>query len=393
MSTNHNPNGPEADEWAPRKPEKPALPKPKFNPDLTVSEIKHGKRPGDVYVQKVRLHDRVFRRMGPGRFVATAESDRPDNPLEIAYRAFKRVLIGHRLVTAEEVHQRLNKIKALAVFGSDPISSCAYATEEAMLVLIAAGSGALGISFFLALAVSMLLSMVAFSYRQTVYAYPHGGGSYNVSRENLGQIPGLVAAAALLIDYVLTVSVSIVAGAAAVSSALIASGYGDQVNAINATLPSNLNVNVLLSILFISILTWGNLRGIRESGAIFSFPTYLFIGSLCLTLAVGLFKSLHRRFASRRATPVHPWDGIANALADLARLLGWLRRDERHRSDFERRALFRKTGIEKRRDDVNHHGDFARSFFPRRLVPGDAHELGARRRNDYFPSRARGVGH
>ncbi len=291
MSKDHNVNGPEADEWAPREPEKPASPKPKFNPDLTVSEIKHGKRPGDVYVQKVRLHDRVFRRVGPGRFIATEESDVPASPFERGYRAFKRVLIGHRLVSAEEVHQRLNKIKALAVFGSDPISSCAYATEEAMLVLIAAGSGALGISFFLALAVSMLLSMVAFSYRQTVYAYPHGGGSYNVSRENLGQIPGLVAAAALLIDYVLTVSVSIVAGAAAVSSALIASGYGDQVNAVNATLPSNLNVNVLLSILFISILTWGNLRGIRESGAIFSFPTYLFIGSLCLTLGVGLFKA------------------------------------------------------------------------------------------------------
>ena len=112
-----------------------------------------------------------------------------------------------------------------------------------------------------------------------------------MSRENLGEIPGLVAASALLIDYVLTVAVSIVAGSAAVSSALVASGYADQIGAINATLPHNLNVNVLLSIFFIAILILGNLRGIRESGAIFSIPTYLFIISLIVTLAIGFFRA------------------------------------------------------------------------------------------------------
>lgn len=248
-------------------------------------------RPGDVYVRTRQPFNRYFRRVGPGHFVATPEAIRPENRLERAYGSVKHVLIGRPIETAEEIHQRLTKLKALAVFGSDPISSCAYATEEAMLVLIAAGSSALGISFFLALAVSLLLSMVAFSYRQTVYAYPHGGGSYNVSRENLGQIPGLVAASALLIDYVLTVSVSIVAGAAAVSSALIASGYGPQIDALNAALPPNLNVNVLLSVFFIALMTLGNLRGIRESGTIFALPTYLFIVSLCITLAVGFFKA------------------------------------------------------------------------------------------------------
>lgn len=262
-----------------------------LNVDLTVSKVRHGKRPGDVYVSYDQPYHNIFRRVGPGHFVATLESDQPAHPVEKGYRALKRVLIGRPLETAAEIHERLTKFKALAVFGSDPISSCAYATEEAMLILIAAGSGALGISFFIALAVSVVLSIVAFCYRQTVYAYPHGGGSYNVSRENLGEIPGLVAASALLIDYVLTVAVSIVAGSAAVSSALIASGYGEQISAINATLPHNLNANVLLSIFFIAILVLGNLRGIRESGAIFSIPTYLFIGSLIVTLAIGFFRS------------------------------------------------------------------------------------------------------
>src|SRR5205814_1965169 len=181
-------------------------------------------------------------------FVATPEVIRPVGRFEKSYRMFKGVLIGRPLETSEEAHQRLSKIKALAVFGSDAISSCAYATEEMLLVLVAAGSGALYISQYTALAIAILLAIIAFSYRQTVYAYPNGGGSYIVSRENLGQLPGLVAASALLIDYILTVSVSIVAGAAAVSSALIASGLGPQVAALNAALPPNLNINVFLSV-------------------------------------------------------------------------------------------------------------------------------------------------
>ena len=262
------------------------------NPELVIQEVEVGARPGDTYVRIRQPHARFFRRVGPGHFVATTEANRADSSFERAYRRLKSVLIGHPLETAQEIHQRLDKIKALAVFGSDAISSCAYATEETLIVLMAAGSGALYISQFTALAIALLLSMVAFSYRQTVYAYPHGGGSYNVSRENLGQLAGLVAASALLIDYVLTVSVSIVAGAAAVSSAMIASGFGAQVDAINATLPPNLNVNVLLSVFFILVMTVGNLRGIRESGTIFAIPTYLFLGSLALLLAIGLFKAL-----------------------------------------------------------------------------------------------------
>ncbi len=261
------------------------------NPDLITSKIKHGAHAGDVYVRHNRPYNRMFRRVGPGHFVAMPESDRPETRLEKGYRTLKRILIGHPIETAQEIHQRLSKVKALAVFGSDAISSSAYATEAALVILMAAGNGALGISFYTALAIALMLSAVAFSYRQTVYAYPQGGGSYNVSRENLGQLPGLVAAAALLIDYVLTVAVSIVAGSAAVTSALVASGFADQINSLQAALPPFLNLNVLLSLFFIGMITLGNLRGIRESGTIFAVPTYLFIVSLTVLLVVGLFKA------------------------------------------------------------------------------------------------------
>ncbi len=262
-----------------------------MEPDFKQSVVKQGMRPGDSYVRVGPLRTRLFRKVGPGRFVATQESNLPATIVERGYRAIKRVLIGRPLETAEEIHQRLSKVKALAIFGSDAISSSAYATEAALVVLMAAGNGALNISFYTAIATAMALSMVAFSYRQTVYAYPHGGGSYNVSRENLGLLPGLVAAAALLIDYILTVAVSIVAGSAAVTSALVASGFGDQINAMEATLPSYFNINVILSVFFIGLITVGNLRGIRESGTIFAAPTYLFIVSLSFLLVVGLFKA------------------------------------------------------------------------------------------------------
>lgn len=262
-----------------------------LNLDLTVSAVKHGKLPGDVYVRREQPYQHLFRSVGPGHFVAMPESNRPANLFEKVYRAFKRVLVGRPLETAEEIHQRLNKAKALAVFGSDAISSSAYATEAALIILMAAGNGALNIAFYAALAIAVLLSVIAFSYRQTVYAYPHGGGSYNVSRENLGTLPGLVAASALLIDYVLTVAVSIVAGSAAVVSALLASGFGPQIKALDATLPHVFNLNVILSLFFIGLITLGNLRGIRESGTIFSLPTYLFIISLSVMLVIGMYKA------------------------------------------------------------------------------------------------------
>lgn len=268
-----------------------SAPARKINPDLTISELKHGARPGDVYIRRRQTHSHIFRKVGPGHFVATPASDVPTGAFERGYRAFKKFLVGRPLETAEEIHQRLTKVKALAVFGSDAISSSAYATEASLVILMVAGNAALGVSLYTSLAIALMLSIVAFSYRQTVHAYPQGGGSYRVSRENLGTLPGLVAASAVMIDYILTVAVSIVAGSAAILSALIASGYGDTIRTLDATLPPLFNLNVLLSLFFIGLITLGNLRGIRESGTIFALPTYLFIISLSVVLIVGLFKA------------------------------------------------------------------------------------------------------
>ena len=236
-----------------------------------------------------------------GHLIATPEASAGENKLQRGIQKIKATVIGRPIFSKDEIHERLTKFKALAVFGSDAISSCAYATEASLIVLMAAGNGALHISFFTALAIALLLSMVAFSYRQTVYAYPNGGGSYNVSRQNLGQTAGLVAAAALLIDYIMTVAVSIAAGTAAVTSALIAAGFSSQIAHLTAALPPFFNLNVILSLVFIGLMTLGNLRGIREAGAIFAIPTYLFIGCFSVMLIVGIIKVF-----THTLTPITP---------------------------------------------------------------------------------------
>ncbi|MBI3913377.1 MAG: APC family permease [Chloroflexi bacterium] len=273
-----------------------------FDPRLARKEKMRGAHIGDQHIRVKRSED--FTSVSPGFFQATAKAVTPRDWIGRARYRLKGILIGAPLTTERESHERLTKLKALAVFGSDAISSCAYATEETLLVLVVAGNAALGISFFTALAVAILLSIIAFSYRQTIHAYPQGGGSYSVSRENLGQLAGLVAAAALLIDYVLTVSVSIAAGAAAVTSAIIASGFAQQIDALEHALPPNLNFNVLLSLFFVGLITLGNLRGIREAGSIFAIPTYLFIGSLTLMIGIGLFKTFTGTLAPVEAPPL-----------------------------------------------------------------------------------------
>ncbi len=186
--------------------------------------------------------------------------------------SLRRLLIGHPLATAQLRHERLTKIKALAVFSSDALSSTAYATEEILLMLILAGSGAVGLSIPLALGIATLLAIVAFSYYQTIHAYPGGGGAYIVARDNLGTFPGLVAAAAILTDYVLTVAVSISAGVAAVTSAF----------------PVLYPYRVPIGVFLIAVITILNLRGVRESGTIFSIPTYFFVGMTLTMIGVGL---------------------------------------------------------------------------------------------------------
>ncbi|MBI2903236.1 MAG: APC family permease [Candidatus Methylomirabilis oxyfera] len=194
----------------------------------------------------------------------------------MAVSTLKRKLLGTPLRTAEAPHQRLSNFAALAVFSSDNLSSVAYATEEILLVLVLAGSAGLSSAWPISIAIALLLVIVATSYRQTIHAYPSGGGAYIVAKENLGVYPGLIAAAALLIDYVLTVAVSIAAGVAAITSAL----------------PALYPYRVSLGILCIGLITLANLRGVRESGRIFAGPTYFFIAAFVVMIGFGLFKSL-----------------------------------------------------------------------------------------------------
>src|SRR5947199_5735251 len=164
----------------------------------------------------------------------------------------KRVVIGSPIPTSRAVHERLTKVKALAVLSSDVISSVAYATEAILATLIAAGSGNLGLTLPIAIAIVFLLGIVALSYRQTIPAYPNGGGSYIVAKDNLGTLPGLVAAASLMIDYVLTVSVSVAAGVLALATLFPA-------------LSSTLAV-VTIDVVLVIVITVVNLRGLPESG-------------------------------------------------------------------------------------------------------------------------------
>jgi amino acid transporter len=273
----------------------------KVNPDLTFSQRKTGLRPGDIYVRKNQPYRSLFRGMR-GHLVATPQSYAPVNRLAKGLRMLKTVFIGRPLFSREEVHERLSKTKALAVFGSDAISSSTYATEASLVVLMVAGNNALNVSFFIALGIAVLLSVVAFSYRQIIHAYPQGGGAYNVSQQNLGQMAGLFAGAALLIDYVMTVAVSIAAGSLAVTSALAVSGHGGWVFPAS----SFLNLNVILSLVFIGLITLGNLRGVRESGSIFSIPTYLFIIGLTAMLVVGIIRVFTNTLTPATTPPALP---------------------------------------------------------------------------------------
>ena len=195
----------------------------------------------------------------------------------ISPSALKRFFIGKPIASSEDAHNRLSKKIALPVFASDAISSTAYATEEILIVFLSLA--AVGMTAFdnlvpISILVILLLAIVVSSYRQTIYAYPKGGGSYVVSRENLGRSPSLVAGASMLVDYILTVAVSVSAGVAAIVSAF-----------------QNLApYRVELCVGFIVVVTLANLRGIKESGALFAPPTYLYVLSLASLIIVGLYK-------------------------------------------------------------------------------------------------------
>jgi amino acid transporter len=200
-----------------------------------------------------------------------AEPTTPQTMVGRLMRRMRRVLIGRPLETSQAIHQRLSKVQALAVFSSDAVSSTAYATEEILLILVLAGSLAYNYVIPIGLGIAALLAIVVFSYRQTVHAYPMGGGAYIVTKDNLGRLPSLLAASSLLTDYVLTVAVSISAGVAAITSAFA------------TTRP----YAVEMAVAAIILITTANLRGITESGRIFAVPTYLFIFGMAVLIILG----------------------------------------------------------------------------------------------------------
>jgi amino acid transporter len=240
------------------------------------TRVKRGRKPGDTRAVVARPDARYFRHGEEGTLVAKAAAITPSRPVARLGFGARRVMFGRVLSTHEELEERLPKWKALAVFSSDVMSSVAYATEASMFTLLAVGTVAFSYLMPISVLIVALLFLVTFSYRQTIRAYPQGGGSYIVAHENLGAIPGLIAAAALLTDYVLTVAVSVSSGVFNLASAF----------------PELHEFTVPLIVAAIVLVMAVNLRGMRESGTIFALPTYIFIVSVLLLVGVGLVRTL-----------------------------------------------------------------------------------------------------
>jgi amino acid transporter len=204
----------------------------------------------------------------------------------------KRVLVGAPIPSHEAHHERLSRVTGLAVLSSDALSSVAYATEEILRVLLVGGIAALSLVTPIGFVIAITLAIVVFSYRQTIYAYPSGGGAYIVAKDNLGTLPSLIAAASLLIDYVLTVAVSVAAGVAALTSAF----------------PQWVPFRVEIALGFVGVIMVGNLRGVRESGRIFAVPTYFFIVSMLGMLGLGAW-----RYFTGAIAPAHELEHPATA--------------------------------------------------------------------------------
>ena len=269
--------------------------------DLRVKEIIRGSKPGSHYVRVTR--NPSFQTTTGENLVAREEVLRPTTPLGKALDVCRRVLIGPRIPSVQEIHERVNVLKGLAVFASDNISSSAYATEEIMRVLVLAGTGLLTLTMPITIVICVVLAIVVASYQQTLYAYPNGGGSFIVANDNLGPVPGLIAAGALLTDYVLTVSVSIAAGVQALTS--IFSGMFDY--------------RIVIGVGFVGLLCLGNLRGIRESATIFATPTYVYLFAIFGLLGYGLFRYANGTLPAY--TPPAAWQAQTQAVEALGLLL------------------------------------------------------------------------
>src|SRR5437867_9915830 len=259
-------------------------------PSLEERATRAGSKIGDRRVRIVRPAAGEFRRRG-GHDVATPRVDAAQGRLGRAYAMARHILFGARLTSEEEAGERLSKKTGLAIMASDNISSSAYATEEAMRVLAFAGGAALALTMPIAIAVCVVLAVVILSESRVIRAYPNGGGSYIVAKDNHGVIAGLVAASALMIDYVLTVAVSSAAGVAAISSFV----------------PAIHDDRVIFALGLIVLITLGNLRGIREAGVLFAAPTYIYVLSLYTLIGLGLAQLL-AGVVVPAAAPPHPFD-------------------------------------------------------------------------------------
>lgn len=243
----------------------------RVDPLLEVREKRRGKRPGDSYVRIVRPFEDEFERSDEGTLIASEKTVLERTGWTSTLRRVRTFLIGRPISSEREEHERLTKLKAMAVFSSDNISSSAYGPEEIMRVLALTGTVALSLTVPLAGLIIVMLAIVSLSYRQTIKAYPHGASSYIVAGDNLGDYAGILAASALLIGYVVTVAVSVSAGVAAMTSII----------------PELFDYRVVISVTAVAILMLGNLRGIRESGTIFMAPTYLYIAVMLGIVALG----------------------------------------------------------------------------------------------------------
>ena len=235
-----------------------------------------GRKLGDRRVVVDRPHARYFRYLGPGVLEAKLEAQAPRTGYQRRMATIRGALFGRPLSSAAEMGERLPKWKALPIFSSDVMSSVAYAGEASLFTLAAVGAVAFNYLMPISLLVIALLAVVTISYRQTIRAYPNGGGSYIVAHANLGVLPGLIAAAALLVDYVLTVAVSVSSGVYNLASAL--------------TFLQPIHVEII--IVCIVLVTTLNLRGLGETGTIVASPAYIFIGSMMLMIGIGLVRTV-----------------------------------------------------------------------------------------------------
>src|SRR5437879_9917846 len=275
-----------------REPEIPSAPE---MPSLEKRVKTAGRRVGDRYVRIVRPAGTGIRGHG-GRYVATEETMESTGRLGRAWQGTLRALIGRRLQTEAEAEERVGVETGLPILASDNVSSSAYATEEAMRILSVAGVGALALTMPIAIAVTCVLAIVVLSESRVIRAYPNGGGSYLVARENHGIIAGLVAASALLIDYVLTVAVSAAAGVAAISSFV----------------PELHEHRVEIGVGLIALLAIANLRGVREAGVLFAAPTYAYMAAMFALIAYGLYR-ISTGDLPAAVTPPDPFDPAGTA--------------------------------------------------------------------------------